>query len=47
MNKTLQQFVGVALMTGGFLVSVVCLMTLGASLMQPLPAEAFSFGRSY
>lgn len=43
MNKKLQQFVAVALMTGGFLVGVICLVTLGASLMQPLPAESYMF----
>lgn len=43
MNKTLQQFVGVALMTGGILVGLLCVLAFGASVRQPLSAEAYVF----
>ena len=41
--RQLQMLAGVVLMSGGFLVGVLCVLTLGASLAQPLSAESYVF----
>lgn len=41
-SHQLQQFIGVALMTGGLIVGLLCVVILGASLTQPLSAESYA-----
>ena len=41
MNRAVQPILGIPLMAGGILVGVVCVVTLGASLVQPRSADSY------